>query len=64
MISTDTQGNNSSQYTMVNVNDLNEISLIVLNDSIQSTSVNDYVNGIDIVSYSGKYSDYAFSLDL
>lgn len=47
---------------MGNVNDFNKISSTILNDSIQSTSVNDYVDAIDTVSYSGQYSDYAFIL--
>ena len=42
------------------MNNLNKISSTIPNYSIQSTSLNYYLDDIDTVSYSGKYSDYAF----
>ncbi|WP_269616336.1 DUF4214 domain-containing protein [Prochlorococcus marinus] len=64
VIATDTQGNSSSQYLIVNINDLNEILSTDGNDLSQTTSRNDYIDGLggtDTVTFSGKFSDYSFT---
>ena len=64
VIATDSQGNQSSQYVIVSVNDLTELIATEENDSIQSTSSNDSIDGLkgtDTVTFTGNFSNYSFT---
>tara|TARA_Y100001968_G_scaffold184136_1_gene168694 strand:- start:17184 stop:18971 length:1788 start_codon:yes stop_codon:yes gene_type:complete len=73
---TDSEGNQSNQYVIVNVNDIqgevlagdNGIDILtggIGNDVFQGNGGNDTINGgndFDIATYTGDFSDYTFSI--
>ncbi len=61
---TDSAGNTSDQTVATTIKDLNEIEASSTADALQSTTINDFIDGLggsDTVTYTGSFSNYSFT---